>query len=264
VPGWATAWPLAGLALAAWLAACEGGGIDLDRRLLPPLAAWAYPLGTDHLGRDLLARVLAGAWPTLEALLAGASATALVGLPLGLAGAAPGSPGAAARGAAQLLCATPGLLVALALAGALGGGIAPAAAGAALAVPAAGQAALVVAGLAATAAREGHVRAALALGVGTPRALRRHVWPVLRDAWTAWAAARLPRIALAYSGLAFLGLGADAGQPDWGAMVWEYRTYALAAPWLPVAPVLGLSGLVLAIRLALGRAATAASPPSLS
>ena len=84
--------------------------------------------------------------------------------------------------------------------------------------------------------------------------LARHVWPVLRDAWLAWAGARLPRIALAYAGLAFLGLGADAGRPDWGAMVWEYRTYALAAPWLPMVPVLGLATLTLGLRAALGRA----------
>lgn len=236
------------LLASAWLAGGTQGVIDLDLRLRPPLDAWAHPLGTDHLGRDLLGRVAAGAWPTVEAVLAGASLAGLSGLSLGLAGAWPGAAGAVARGAAQLLTAVPGLLVALAVAGAAGGGIAPAVAGLALAVPATGQAALVVAGLAATAAREGHVQAALALGVTLPRALGRHVWPVLRQSWFAWAGARLPRIALSYAGLAFLGLGADAGRPDWGAMVWEYRTYALAAPWLPVAPVLGLVALVLTLR----------------
>ncbi len=246
--------PLAALLILAWLAASKGTAIDLDRRLLPPLAAVAYPLGTDHLGRNLIARIAAGAWPTLEAVLAGAALAGGLGLALGLAAAAPGAAGALARGGAQLLCTIPGLLVALALAGTAGGGLAPAVAGCALAVPAAGQAALVVAGLAATAAAEGHVRAAVALGVTLPRAFVRHVWPVLREAWAAWAAARLPRIALGYAGLAFLGLGADAGRPDWGAMVWEYRTYALAAPWLPVTPVLGLVVLVLAVRLALDSA----------
>ena len=246
---------LLGLVASVWLAGGMQDSIDLDLRLRPPLAAWAHPLGTDHLGRDLLGRILAGARPTIEAVLAGAGFAGLAGLSLGLVGAWPGIGGAIARGAAQLLTAMPGLLFALAIAGAAGGAIEPAAAGLALAVPAAGQAALVVAGLAATAAREGHVRAALALGVTLPRALRRHVWPVLRPPCFAWAGARLPRIALAYAGLAFLGLGADAGRPDWGAMVWEYRTYALAAPWLPVAPVLGLVALVLALRGALARSA---------
>jgi peptide/nickel transport system permease protein len=138
----------------------------------------------------------------------------------------------------------------VAISGTAGGAIGPVMAGVALAVPATGQSALVVGGLAASAMREGHVRAALALGVTLPRALGRHVWPVLCDAWLAWISARLPRIAVAYAGLAFLGLGTDAAQPDWGAMVWEYRTYALAAPWLPVAPVLGLTGLVLMLRRA--------------
>jgi ABC-type dipeptide/oligopeptide/nickel transport system permease subunit len=236
------------LVASAWVVGGTQGTIDLELRLQPPLASSAHPLGTDHLGRDLLGRVAAGAWPTIEAVLAGAAFAGLAGLSVGLIGAWPGAAGAIARGAAQLLTAVPGLLVALAVAGAAGGSIGPALAGLALAIPATGQAALVVAGLAATASREGHVRAALALGVTMPRALGRHVWPVLRQSWLAWAGARLPRIALSYAGLAFLGLGADAGRPDWGAMVWEYRTYALAAPWLPVAPVLGLVALVLTLR----------------
>jgi ABC-type dipeptide/oligopeptide/nickel transport system permease subunit len=190
----------------------------------------------------------------LEAVVAGAALAAAFGLALGLSGAVPGMLGAAARVAAQVLCTVPGLVAALALAGATGGGLAPALAGCALAVPAAGQAALVVAGLAAMTASEGHVRAAVALGARLPRVFLRHILPVVRDALGAWAAARLPRIALGYAGLAFLGLGADAGRPDWGAMVWEYRTHALAAPWLPVAPVIGLMLLVLSLR----EAATAA------
>jgi len=247
--------PILVLATAAlWAGSAAMGGIDLDRRLLPPALHFAHPLGTDHLGRDMLLRILAGAWPTLEAVAAGGLVAALLGLTLGLAGALPGSAGALSRGLAQGMAAVPGLLVALAVAGAVGGGVSPAAAGIALAVPASGQAALVVAGLAARASAEGHVRAALALGVTPIMTLARHIWPVLRDAWLAWAGARLPRIALAYAGLAFLGLGADAGRPDWGAMVWEYRTYALAAPWLPMMPVLGLATLTLGLRAALGRA----------
>lgn len=210
----------------------------------------ATPIGTDHLGRDLLHRVAVGARPTVEAVLSGAALAATLGLAIGLVGAGPGTLGAFARGAAQLLCTIPGLVAALALAGVMGGGLAPALAGCALAVPAAGQAALVVAGLAAVTAKEGHVRAALALGVALPRVFLRHLLPSLRATLGAWAAARLPRIAVSYAGLAFLGLGADAGRPDWGAMVWEYRTYALAAPWLPVAPVVGLVLLVLSLRLA--------------
>ena len=207
-------------------------------------------MGTDHLGRDLLHRVAAGARPTVEAVLSGATLAATLGLAIGLVGAGSGTLGAVARGAAQVLCTIPGLLAALALAGVMGGGLAPALAGCALAVPATGQAALVVAGLGAVTATEGHVRAALALGVGLPRVFLRHILPSLRATLGAWAGARLPRIALSYAGLAFLGLGADAGRPDWGAMVWEYRTYALTAPWLPVAPVVGLMLVALSVRAA--------------
>ncbi|UFN47482.1 ABC transporter permease subunit [Roseomonas sp. OT10] len=236
--------PLLLLAAAAALAPAADRP-DLDRRLLPP--GLAAPLGTDSLGRDLLGRVLAGGWPTIEATAVALAAAIALGLPLGLAGARAEGAGAWARGLAALLSALPGLLLGIVAAGLLGG-LSPAGAGLALAPPAAAQVALVTASCAAAQLAEPHARAAVALGVPLPRLLWRHVLPMLSGPLQGWAAARLPRLALAYGGLAFLGLGADLGRPDWGAMVWEYRTHAWTAPWLLVGPALGLLALALALR----------------
>jgi len=50
--------------------------------------------------------------------------------------------------------------------------------------------------------------------------------------------------------LAFLGLGADTGQPDWGGMVWVYRAFLLESPRLIVWPVAAITILALALHLA--------------
>lgn len=66
----------------------------------------------------------------------------------------------------------------------------------------------------------------------------------------------IPRVKTAsptYTVLAFPGLGAVARRPDWGAMAWEYRTCALAAPRHPVVPVLKLAALAMSLRSAPGR-----------
>ena len=81
-----------------------------------------------------------------------------------------------------------------------------------------------------------------------PRLLRRHVLPDLRAPLLEWAAARLPRLGLGYAGFVFLGLGADLGRADWGVMVWEYRTYAVDAPWMLAAPALGMAALSWSLR----------------
>jgi len=81
--------------------------------------------------------------------------------------------------------------------------------------------------------------------------LRRHIAPELRAPLLAWAAARLPRLGLGYAGFVFLGLGADLGRADWGVMVWEYRSYALDAPWMLAAPALGMAALAWSLRGAL-------------
>ena len=236
--------PLLALLICAWLLPDQAPALEL--RLLPP--SWPHLLGTDHLGRDLALRVLAGGRPTIEALTAALMLVACAGLPLGLLGAT--RHGAPARFIMALLLAMPGLLLAIIAAG-VAGGLAPWLAGLALGLPAAGQAGLLTAELGARALAEPHARAAVALGAGRGRVLRWHVLPELRTPLREWASARLPRLGLGYAGFVFLGLGADLGRADWGVMVWEYRTYALDAPWLLAAPALGMATLALCLRAGL-------------
>jgi len=207
--------------------------IDLDRALLGP--GTLHWLGTDHLGRDLLSRVLAGASGTATVLAVVASATVAVGGAVGLAAALAG--GAAERlllRLADLSLVLPQLVVALALTAVLG--LSPVSAGLALALGGWGPYAVAAHGLALRVLAEPYVLAARAAGAGPTRVALAHVAPNAAPTFLVLVGADLGRTVLNYAALAFLGLGADTGGHDWGALLFEYRVHGLDHPHLMIAP----------------------------
>lgn len=238
---------LAGLPLA--LPEAPGAtAIDLDAVLAPPGAG--HLLGTDHLGRDLLARLVAGAAPSLQAVgfaLAGALGLGLVaGAALSLA---PPALAASLRALAGLALALPTLVVALLLAAVLGGG--PLAVGGALALTAWAPYALTVGELGDAVRREGYWHAARALGSGRAAGFRRHILPAVAPRIRALAGADAGRAVLLAATLGFLGLGVDAGRPCWGGLLHEYRMFLFSHPRLVLAPVAAIAAVSLALHLVL-------------
>jgi peptide/nickel transport system permease protein len=82
--------------------------------------------------------------------------------------------------------------------------------------------------------------------------LRHHILPAIIDTQLAYLGAKVGRIVIAYSALAFLGLGADSSRPDWGAMLFEYRLMMFDQPSLMVWPGLAIVLLCVALREAIG------------
>ena len=74
----------------------------------------------------------------------------------------------------------------------------------------------------------------------------------MRETQLSYLGTKLGRVAIAYAALAFLGLGADTGRADWGAMMFEYRLFAFDRPLLLLAPGFALIALCVALRLAIG------------
>lgn len=223
-----------------------GTSIELSEGLAPPRLG--HPFGQDKIGRDVLARTLAGARVSLAVAMATVAVSLTVGTGVGaLAGFAGGAVDTALMRVVDVLLAFPGLLLAIALAGALGPGVG----NVILALSAigwTGYARLVRAEVRRVRARA-HVEAAIALGVSPRAVLVRHVLPLVAAPVTVQAAFGAAAAVVAEASLSFLGLGVQPPQPSWGSMLAEARSFVVEAPHLVVAPGLAITAFVLALHL---------------
>jgi len=223
-----------------------GGGatrIDLGSRLASP--ATVPPLGTDELGRDILARLLHGASVSLGVAGTAVLVSAIFGSLLGLAaGERGGLLDAGVGRLVDLVLAFPGLLLAVALAAVLG----PSARNTVFALCAAGW--VPYARLARTEARRvstlDFVAAARAAGSPRSRILLRHLLPNLAAPLVVQATLQLAGAILAESALSFLGLGVPPPAPSWGAMLAAGRAHVFDAPHVVLAPALAIVVVVIA------------------
>jgi peptide/nickel transport system permease protein len=248
------AWLVPALALSA--AACAfwqpyaPDAVDVFNRHAAP--SLAHVLGTDHLGRDVLSRLMAGMGRTFLALGIVASMCVGLGLAIGLAAAsASGFARACLLRLAEFASVVPSLIVAVAIVALFG--FDAVTAGVALGLGAWGPYALLADGLARRALAEPYVLSARALGAGRGRVLVRHVLPAILDTHLAYLGAKLGRVVIAYAALAFLGLGVDASRPDWGAMLFEYRLFMFDHPGLMLWPGFAIVASCAALRAALGK-----------
>ena len=223
---------LAGL-LAPWLPLDDPTEINLPERLLSPSPE--HLLGTDHLGRDTFSRIIHGARMTLLAAAATLILSMTIALTVGiLSGYHGGWPDTAMMGVVDLLLAFPSLILALAVAGALGPGLFNVllAAGAVWWV---GHA-RIIRGITLGARRMEYVTAARASGAGNLRIILRHIAPNILGPIIVIASLDVGWIILGIAGLNFLGLGAQPPTPEWGAMLNNARPHLQTEPRLLLLP----------------------------
>ncbi|QFY08918.1 ATP-binding cassette domain-containing protein [Nonomuraea phyllanthi] len=209
--------------------------IEVDTMALAQGASAAHPMGTDGLGRDVLARTMVAARPSVGLALLATLITVAGGLLLG------GLPAVLGRRAGRLLngfiglvVAFPGLLIALVLAVVLGSGGRPAAFAIGLAgVPAFAR---LTQTLAASVAGRDFVAAARVLGVGRTRMLVRHILPNIGEPLIVQATLGAGGALLAFAALSFLGLGVQAPDYDWGLLLNEGLNRVYVNPAAALAP----------------------------
>ncbi|WP_158842323.1 ABC transporter permease subunit [Saccharothrix deserti] len=203
--------------------------VDTAARLLPPSAA--HPLGTDALGRDLLARLGHGALRTAGLALAVTAVSIVTGLLLGMAG-------QVSAGLTEVMSTLPAVLVGLLTTAVTG----PSVWGAACAVclvgwtPYAAQAAALLEQERAT----GHILASISCGADSAHLLRHHLLPAVLPAVLRNAVLRLPTTVLVLASLGFLGLGEQPPTPEWGRLLSENQPYLELAPWTVLGPACAL------------------------
>ena len=238
------------IALAAPLVApypAQGRGeADVPARDLAP--SWEHLFGTDHLGRDVLSRVIFGGRPALGVAFAVVILAVLIGVPLGMvAGYRGGWLDEALMRFTDLFLAFPPLLLAMVISATLGASLFHA--GLALAISWWPWYARLARTVTQSLKHEPFIDAARVFGVREPVILARHV---LRNATTpilVQATIDAGTVILAVGALAFLGLAAQPPTADWGLMVAEGRTTVVTEWWISTFPGLAIFAAVLGFNL---------------
>ncbi|CAB4939230.1 unannotated protein [freshwater metagenome] len=227
-----------------WIAPYDPAHQDLLASSEGPSAA--HWLGTDSLGRDILSRVLFGSRTALAGPLVVAVGAGVLGTAFGLlAGYRGGRVDGLTMRCIDLVYAVPPLLVAIVVVGVFGGGYWLAVV---VLIVLSAPADVRVVRSAAMAQRElPYVAAARTVGVGGLAIAVRHVLPNVTPTVSANVLLQFVGALIALSGLAFLGLGAPAGTPDWGLMIAENRSVLDLNPLAMVVPALLIMGLAVAM-----------------
>ncbi|MGN9780747.1 dipeptide/oligopeptide/nickel ABC transporter permease/ATP-binding protein [Nonomuraea sp. ZG12] len=200
----------------------------------------AHPLGTDNLGRDLLARVLVAGRFSLLLALAAAAIGAVAGIVLGaLPSVLPTRLGRFVTGTVNALVAFPGLLLAMFTAVVAGLGARGAVLGIGVAI-APGFARLTQT-LAASVAGADYVSAARMLGVPRRRILLRHVLPNIAEPLILHLTQALGGALLGLAGMSFLGLGVQPPSYDWGRLLFDGFGRIYVTPEVAIGPAVAVA-----------------------
>jgi len=225
---------------------------DLRARLRPPAwsekGTWNHVLGTDHLGRDILSRVI---WGSRVSLLVGTAVVLIAGtfgVVMGLlAGYRGGRTDSFIMRWIDTQVAFPGLLLALII----------------LAVIGPSMATLIIVlslngwmvygrmtrGAVLSVRQTPYVEAAEIIGCNGRRVIFRHILPNLTSPLLTLAILEFARIVLAEAALSFLGLGIQPPATSWGLDVATGKDYLFRAWWLVTMPGVGIAVTVLAVNL---------------
>jgi len=243
---------IVGLAIGAaiigpWISPHDPISQDLPLRLATP--SWSHPLGLDELGRDLLARLIAGARVSLFVGCAVVGISSIVGVLVGaIAGYLGGRTDAIVGRVMDVLLAFPGILLAIALVAVLG----PSLRNVVLALVTIGWVgyARLVRGQVLKVRELDYVQAARALGAPVSRILMRHVIPSTFSAVSVQATLGMAGAIIAEASLSFLGLGVQPPTPSWGTMLDAGRAHLFDAPHLTIVPGAAIALLVLGFNFA--------------
>ncbi len=237
---------------APFVAPHDPSGQNRDILLLPPVfmegGQWAFPLGTDAVGRDILSRLIYGARFSLFIGVVVVTLSVLSGVLIGLvAGYFRGWVDTTIMRVMDIILAFPSLLLALVLVAVLGPGLV----NAMIAIALVNQPHFVRLTRAAvmTEKTKDYVIASQVAGAGTLRLmfltiLPNCLAPLIVQATLAFSAAILDAAALG-----FLGMGAQPPTPEWGTMLAEAREFIQRAWWVVTFPGLAILITVLAINL---------------
>ena len=206
---------------------------SMQNSLLPPSSEHLF--GTDKLGRDSFTRILYGMRSSIAMALGIVFIMSVFGTLVGIvAGFTGGKVDTLLMRFTDMVLAFPGIVLAIAIAGMLGGSIA----NTILALSAVGwtRYARLARSLTLKLAQQDFLAAAVTNGTRTSMIIWRHIVPNLLPTIILTAATDIGAMMMEIAGLSFLGFGAQAPTPEWGLMLNEGRQFIQTAPWLMAYP----------------------------
>ena len=225
-----------------------GEAIDLGKRLLPPFVDLSHPIGTDPLGRDLLARLIVGGRISLVVGSVSVAGAVIIGTIMGLiSGYYRGFWDMLVMRFADVQLALPFILMAITFLAIVGGGLVNTIV--LLIVSQWVQYARLVRGSVLALREREFILSARAIGVRDRSILFRHLLPNQMGPLIVLMTLNVANNILLESSLTFLGLGVDPMIPSWGGMLADGRTYLQNAWWISVFPGLALLLTVLGLNL---------------
>jgi peptide/nickel transport system permease protein len=220
--------------------------VNMSERLQPP--SWQYPLGTDHLGRCIFSRLVAGGQTTLGISAFVILSLTLIGIPVGLlSGYVGGRVDTLLMRLVDGVGALPEFILAIAISGFLGPSLTNLMLSIVL-VKWIGYA-RVVRSIVLSEREKEYVLAARVAGCGTWTVLWRHLLPQIISPVVVLAALDIGKIILIISSLSYLGLGAQPSAPEWGAMLNDGRPYFQTVPELMIYPGVAIMLVVISCNL---------------
>ena len=220
--------------------------VETGNRLKPPSSE--HLLGTDDMGRDILSRILYGSRISIMVGVVVVTISLSLGVPLGaISGYFGGKIDSALMRITDIFLGLPSLILALAIAAALGRGIMNTMI--AIAITWWPWYARLVRGQTLSIREMGYIEAAKAAGGSSFRIILTHVLPNCISPIIVTASMDMGYTILAAAGLGFIGLGAQPPSPEWGLMVSIGRTYMMNYPWVATFPGLAILITVLGFNL---------------
>lgn len=231
---------------APWLAPNDPIAVNLAHKLQQP--SWDYPLGTDHLGRCTLSRILYGARISLGfALLIFISALS-IGLIIGIvAGYKGGWVDQLLMRFGDGLMAIPSLLLVIGFVGIWGAGLKQVILGLILVQWV--YYARVIRGMVLSLKEQNYITAAKISGSSTWTIMKKHIIPNVIPSLAVMGTLEMGWAIMNLSSMSFLGLGVQPPTPEWGAMILEGKSYIRTNPALMLYPGLMIMMVVVTFNL---------------
>ncbi|MEK4627187.1 MAG: ABC transporter permease [Solibacillus sp.] len=219
---------------------------NLTLRLQPPSAEFWF--GTDDLGRDVLSRILHGARLSLTVGLSAVLISAVVGSFLGIiAGYYGRLVDTIISRIFDIMLAFPSILLAIAVVSILGPSLQNALIAIAIInIPSFGR---LIRSRVLSIKEEEYIHAARAIGMKNTRILWKHILPNSMTPVIVQGTLSIATAIIEAAALGFLGLGAEAPQPEWGKMLADARMFLLNAPWAMIFPGLAIMLTVIGFNL---------------